>query len=172
MKPWNSNTIKLVACIAVILTGCLFAYAADFSPEKNIVDIIRYQIAFFISRENIYYYHCKSKEWANHVFEKYMNKNVRFIESNQEVKKNKNLKFIKEAKPETATVNKNNLITKNNLNNVSRNINGIKLGKLKQGDIERYKMIFKKSIPDSLANKAKSTKYETRKQMFLKRYPE
>jgi uncharacterized surface protein with fasciclin (FAS1) repeats len=38
MRRWNSYTIKLVACFAIILTGCLFAYAADFSPEKNIVD--------------------------------------------------------------------------------------------------------------------------------------
>jgi uncharacterized surface protein with fasciclin (FAS1) repeats len=38
MRRWNSYTIKLVACFAIILIGCLFAYAAGFSPEKNIVD--------------------------------------------------------------------------------------------------------------------------------------
>jgi hypothetical protein len=154
----------------------LSKYKGYIPPEKkNVVDIIRYQIAFFMSRENIYYYHCKSKEWANHVFEKYMNKNVKFIEPKQEVNNNKNLKFVEEAKPETATVNKNTLpinefIKEQNLKNIKRNINGIKLGKLKQDDIEKYKRIFKKSIPDFLANEAKRTQYETRKKMFLKKY--
>jgi uncharacterized surface protein with fasciclin (FAS1) repeats len=30
--------MKLTACSVILLAGCLFAYAADFSPEKNIVD--------------------------------------------------------------------------------------------------------------------------------------
>lgn len=38
MKPWNSHTMKLVACITIVLAGSLFAHAADFSAEKNIVD--------------------------------------------------------------------------------------------------------------------------------------
>jgi uncharacterized surface protein with fasciclin (FAS1) repeats len=38
MKPWISHTMKLVAYITIILAGSLFAHAADFSAEKNIVD--------------------------------------------------------------------------------------------------------------------------------------
>ncbi len=38
MRRWNGFTIKLAAGCIIMLTGCLFAYAADFSSEKNIVD--------------------------------------------------------------------------------------------------------------------------------------
>jgi len=38
MKPRSSHIVKLVACFAVILAGSLFAHAANFSPEKNIID--------------------------------------------------------------------------------------------------------------------------------------
>jgi uncharacterized surface protein with fasciclin (FAS1) repeats len=38
MRRWNAFTLKLAACITLILTGFLFAYAANFTPEKSIVD--------------------------------------------------------------------------------------------------------------------------------------
>jgi len=38
MKPRSSHIVKLVACITIILAGSLFARAATFSPEKNIID--------------------------------------------------------------------------------------------------------------------------------------
>ena len=38
MKRCNAYPLKLATCITIILTGCLFAYAADFAPDKNIID--------------------------------------------------------------------------------------------------------------------------------------
>jgi uncharacterized surface protein with fasciclin (FAS1) repeats len=38
MKSRSSHIVKLVACITIILAGSLFARAATFSPEKNIID--------------------------------------------------------------------------------------------------------------------------------------
>jgi uncharacterized surface protein with fasciclin (FAS1) repeats len=38
MKRWIGYHKTLAACSIIILTGCLCAYAADFAPEKNIVD--------------------------------------------------------------------------------------------------------------------------------------
>jgi len=38
MRRWSAYTIKLVACCTIILACCPFAYAADFAPEKNIID--------------------------------------------------------------------------------------------------------------------------------------
>jgi uncharacterized surface protein with fasciclin (FAS1) repeats len=38
MKRWNVYPKTLAACSIIILTGCLFAYATDFAPEKSIID--------------------------------------------------------------------------------------------------------------------------------------
>ena len=38
MKSRSSHIVTLVACITIILAGSLFARAATFSPEKNIID--------------------------------------------------------------------------------------------------------------------------------------
>ncbi len=38
MKPRSIHIVKLVACITIILAGSLFARAANFSPEKSIID--------------------------------------------------------------------------------------------------------------------------------------
>ena len=38
MKSRSSHIVKLVACVTIILAGSLFARAATFSPEKNIID--------------------------------------------------------------------------------------------------------------------------------------
>lgn len=149
------------------------------NSKSKVVDFIRYQIDFFMTRENIYYYHCKSKEWPNQVFEKYMNKNVKFIND-----MNKNKRIESEAELESAIIKSNTsnaksimneFIKDSNLDNIKRNINGVKLGKLTQDDIQKYKRIFKKSIPENneaLVSKAKKTQYQTRKQMFLKKYPD
>jgi uncharacterized surface protein with fasciclin (FAS1) repeats len=38
MKRRIGYPTKLAACISIILIGCLCVYAADFAPEKNIID--------------------------------------------------------------------------------------------------------------------------------------
>jgi uncharacterized surface protein with fasciclin (FAS1) repeats len=38
MKRWNGYPLKLAACMTMILTGCLLAYAGQFAPDKNIID--------------------------------------------------------------------------------------------------------------------------------------
>src|SRR5512139_3152616 len=46
MRRWNGYTIKLVACCIIMLAGCLFADAADFSPGKNMVENLSAQGSF------------------------------------------------------------------------------------------------------------------------------
>jgi uncharacterized surface protein with fasciclin (FAS1) repeats len=46
MKSWSSNIMKLVTCITIVLAGSLFAHAANFSPEKNIIDNLSADASF------------------------------------------------------------------------------------------------------------------------------